>query len=122
MLASTNMPNNKDSQLIFRLTEKVVSGIRRGRPNVKRTVWEAEYLDGSKVDMIFLDGRILMNGGVDFVQWPHYCGTCLKPTDHDFYHYNQSIKCRCCGSNMGENDTRPEAKVLSFPERMHSAE
>jgi hypothetical protein len=119
MGALMNMQDAKGwgkNMMIVQLLEKSVSGARRGKPKEKRTIFELEYEDGSRVVMLWLDGRILAAGGVECVAYPQYCGGCYSVTSHDFYHVNNgSIRCRFCGNVLGENDNRPLAKVLDFP-------
>lgn len=95
---------------IVKVTEKIVK-----HKSSARIVYEHTYEDGSKVVTFLLDAQRLHHGGADFLGGPVYCHPCRAPRAHVYYQRLEEARCLSCGNQLGENDTRPLARVLAFP-------
>jgi hypothetical protein len=82
------------------------------RKNVKKTLYEILYADGTALYTPVLSMGVLHAGGVEPIA-PTYCHPCRTGQPHIYYKAVDQVRCIICFSNLDESDDRPIADLLS---------
>lgn len=76
-------------------------------------MYEVTYEEGSQVYTQNVS-YLIQEGKAEFIQMPQYCHPCGRRETHVFYAVDDRVRCLTCSNDLGENDTRPDGKVLNF--------